>query len=465
MLGRVEGPGGCHQRQLPLHVRGAGLPARRCRRLGRRLPRSLRAGPGRGARRPATAACARRGRRRLRYRTGGRIDPLRAAARECLARPPTAPLVPRRPIRGLHGWDHRQPEGCAVAPGRLPAHRARHRGNGRRARRSGTPAGSTAGAPGATVHARCRPLERAVVPARRGHGRDPGPHRAPRPGRRARHLRTSSGHLAAHRGRRVRPSVARRAPATTTRPVLAGLPDDRRCGPVPHHQAAARRRGAGPPGGRHPRLVRDRTPRPGHHVLRRRRRRPRRLPSQRHHRGARRVSDPHARARRARIGLVGPAGSCAPRLPRRSRQDGGHVPAHRRRRPRGGRRSCPPARRRPHRAARAATRSPSTPAARRCTPRRSSRRSRLTRACTTPWSSGDRASAGAARSSPSWPSPTTSTPTTSDVVAGQHLARYKLPKSFVVVDRVRRSASGKPDYAWARQVAQDDAGRAVTGEG
>ncbi len=41
--------------------------------------------------------------------------------------------------------------------------------------------------------------------------------------------------------------------------------------------------------------------------------------------------------------------------------------------------------------------------------------------------------------------------------AGQHLARYKLPKAFVVVDRVRRSASGKPDYAWARRVATEGA--------
>ncbi len=39
--------------------------------------------------------------------------------------------------------------------------------------------------------------------------------------------------------------------------------------------------------------------------------------------------------------------------------------------------------------------------------------------------------------------------------AGEHLARYKLPKAFVLVDRVQRSASGKPDYAWARQVAAE----------
>jgi fatty-acyl-CoA synthase len=34
-----------------------------------------------------------------------------------------------------------------------------------------------------------------------------------------------------------------------------------------------------------------------------------------------------------------------------------------------------------------------------------------------------------------------------------HLARYKLPKAIVRVDEVRRTASGKPDYAWARSIA------------
>ncbi|WP_436795924.1 AMP-binding protein [Actinospongicola halichondriae] len=43
-----------------------------------------------------------------------------------------------------------------------------------------------------------------------------------------------------------------------------------------------------------------------------------------------------------------------------------------------------------------------------------------------------------------------------DVVAahaGGHLARFKLPKDYVEVGEIRRSASGKPDYAWARRVA------------
>jgi acyl-CoA synthetase (AMP-forming)/AMP-acid ligase II len=37
--------------------------------------------------------------------------------------------------------------------------------------------------------------------------------------------------------------------------------------------------------------------------------------------------------------------------------------------------------------------------------------------------------------------------------AAATIARYKLPKAFVRVDEVRRTASGKPDYAWATSVA------------
>jgi fatty-acyl-CoA synthase len=38
-------------------------------------------------------------------------------------------------------------------------------------------------------------------------------------------------------------------------------------------------------------------------------------------------------------------------------------------------------------------------------------------------------------------------------LAAEHLARYKLPKALVVVERVSRSPSGKPDYGWAREQA------------
>jgi len=35
-----------------------------------------------------------------------------------------------------------------------------------------------------------------------------------------------------------------------------------------------------------------------------------------------------------------------------------------------------------------------------------------------------------------------------------HLARFKVPKAFVRVDRIERSPSGKPDYAWAARTAE-----------
>lgn len=41
-------------------------------------------------------------------------------------------------------------------------------------------------------------------------------------------------------------------------------------------------------------------------------------------------------------------------------------------------------------------------------------------------------------------------------VAGQHLARYKLPRALALVESVVRSPSGKPDYAWARSVAAEE---------
>ncbi|MCU1371726.1 MAG: AMP-dependent synthetase and ligase [Ilumatobacteraceae bacterium] len=38
-------------------------------------------------------------------------------------------------------------------------------------------------------------------------------------------------------------------------------------------------------------------------------------------------------------------------------------------------------------------------------------------------------------------------------VGAERLARYKLPKDLVLVERISRSPSGKPDYAWAREQA------------
>lgn len=38
-------------------------------------------------------------------------------------------------------------------------------------------------------------------------------------------------------------------------------------------------------------------------------------------------------------------------------------------------------------------------------------------------------------------------------VAGEHIARYKIPKTFVFVELIVRSPAGKPDYRWAKATA------------
>jgi len=35
----------------------------------------------------------------------------------------------------------------------------------------------------------------------------------------------------------------------------------------------------------------------------------------------------------------------------------------------------------------------------------------------------------------------------------REIARYKLPKAVITVDRVKRNPAGKADYAWAKAVA------------
>jgi acyl-CoA synthetase (AMP-forming)/AMP-acid ligase II len=49
-----------------------------------------------------------------------------------------------------------------------------------------------------------------------------------------------------------------------------------------------------------------------------------------------------------------------------------------------------------------------------------------------------------------------STATPADLLAeaGKHLARYKLPKQFVFRDAIQRSPSGKADYRWAKEQAE-----------
>jgi fatty-acyl-CoA synthase len=51
-------------------------------------------------------------------------------------------------------------------------------------------------------------------------------------------------------------------------------------------------------------------------------------------------------------------------------------------------------------------------------------------------------------------------PTTDELVefAGQHLARYKLPRAILFVDEMVRSPSGKADYRWAKALALKELG-------
>ncbi len=50
----------------------------------------------------------------------------------------------------------------------------------------------------------------------------------------------------------------------------------------------------------------------------------------------------------------------------------------------------------------------------------------------------------------------TATPAELNLEAAKHIARYKLPKHFVFVDKIVRSPSGKADYRWAKHMASND---------
>ena len=43
--------------------------------------------------------------------------------------------------------------------------------------------------------------------------------------------------------------------------------------------------------------------------------------------------------------------------------------------------------------------------------------------------------------------------------SAKHIARYKLPKTFVFVDAVVRSPAGKADYRWAKEIASSSFSR------
>ena len=155
--------------------------------------------------------------------------------------------------------------------------------------------------------------------------------------------------------------------------------------------------------------------------------------------------------RRARLRRARPRGDARPhadRLLQGPGEVGGHVPGHRRRAlldPRRLRhRSTPTARC----ACSGGAASASTPAARRCTRRRSRRCSSGTRAWPTRPSSGCPTSASGRRSRRS-SSPTHGAAVDEAALIAHvkaHLAGYKAPKRVLAVDTVGRAANGKLDY-------------------
>ena len=52
------------------------------------------------------------------------------------------------------------------------------------------------------------------------------------------------------------------------------------------------------------------------------------------------------------------------------------------------------------------------------------------------------------------------TTTVADIraTAGEHLARYKVPKVVVFLSEIVRSPAGKADYRWAKATAAEHAG-------
>ena len=317
MLGAWKARAAGGQRQLPLRGRRAALRPGRQRRRGRSIYH--------GAFAPTLAEvladlpdlpAAAAGRRRLGRRCCrapvGYEDALAAAT----PRPPDGPVA-RRPLHPLHRRHHRHAQGHAVAPGRLPGHRARRR-RGRsptivepRARSRARPA------------QRCRRRRSCTAPptgtpSRRGSSGgtvivQDDPTRLD-PADVLGHVRPRAGQRAADRGRPLRPAAARRARRRTTTtcrrcasccraapccppPVKDRLVDrlpGLRIVDVLGSSETGRQAVSGPLGG---------------------------VPARAHDRGAVRGPHPAPRARRRRDRLAGPGGPRAARLPRRPGQD------------------------------------------------------------------------------------------------------------------------------------------------
>jgi hypothetical protein len=250
------------------------------------------------------------------------------------------------------------------------------------------------------------------------------------PDRRVGHLRAPPGHLPADRGRRVRPAVGRRARPPSTRPrrrSATSSPEGRSCRPRcrPSCCASCPNSASSTCSGRRSPVARRWPPRSAGPEVGAGRFVPRPPPqcssadlSRRAEPAMTRPSGGSARA------AVSPAATWAIRTRRRPPFPASTGALGRGRRP--GRAAGPTG----ASSCTVGSRSPSTPAARRSSPRRSSRHSRTIRPSSTCWWWGDRAS--------SWGQEVTAvvavrpgrSVTLEELreVGGRHLARYKLPR-------------------------------------
>ena len=463
MLGAWKAGAAADQRQLPLHRRRAGLRARR-RRHGWRsstTPASRRCWPRRCPTCPPSAASS--------WSTTARAPsrcPARSRYEDLLAgatrRPTRRHLVARRPLRRLHRRHHRHPQGRALAPGRLP--RTPRSGSGaprtelvERARRPGRPRALPAppfmhGA--AHWNALSCLLAGGTVVIQ-----DDTEHLDP-----ADVLDTCEreqvGSLLIVGDAFARPLLdeLRRTPAG---PVGAAGPHDRRRRPLPGHQGPAGRRAArtcaSSTSSAPPRPAATGWPPPPPTPTPSRASSHRRTPPSSSTRTAPASSTPGDPDQR----LAGPAGAGPPRLPRRRGQD---------RRPRSP----------------ASTASVHAVAGDRARLRSDGHIELLGRDSVTINTGGEKVHAEeveqalkahpgvydalvVGRPSERWgteivavvaPDPgraRRSTPTRSGPPPASTSPATSCRRPSCVVDRVQRSASGKPDYAWARRVAAGEA--------
>jgi fatty-acyl-CoA synthase len=185
----------------------------------------------------------------------------------------------------------------------------------------------------------------------------------------------------------------------------------------------------------------------------------RQLRPRRRKRGARRGAHHGAGARPRGHGVAGQGGPHPPRLPGGPGEDGAHLPHRRGRAVLGARRPGPPARRRRHRAARPGLGD-----------HQLGRREDLRRGGggggDAPPDVHDAVVCG--RPSEQWGQEVVAlvrlregaTAGVDEIraVAGEHLARYKVPKVVVFLEEIVRSPAGKADYRWARATAEAHAG-------